>query len=885
MVAPTYKDPYIHKQVKVVTSSILGIQPENVISFESRIEQLGGSFSVVVPQTDHNGNPVIIPYDINDFVPSVAIVNGLNIQGFIDDITESIGSQGILYRIDGTVLPRGAREYRPRGFFSNDQPFIILGLSRQKSLNHPVNLNYKPFDSEFKGFEIIEEPSLTFKRVVQLLCDLHNIPVSFDPDPIDFKIHKYYYSGENVLNAIEELCHYAGANAVLNLTTSNIVLRIIPWNSAAAGSYNALREDSLSDFSITRDKPNYTHLVIQPSTEMTPLNSNYFGPLEKVFDISLSMGPTAINDATGGTGWSVPSDNVDMFLSTTSIYTSPPIKLTKNETVASRIKELTGQPAVWAYRIREYRYQPSTFEVALVVDMVTEFSSIFYNVPYSDKDYSHIMYITREKDRQFIKNLDDLQNAGDQAEFYTESVTRRLNSAALENLTSDRSVQDITNYYIPDILEPIYAEDANLVQKRTPGSFSRVAFAVVARNVSDIPDDYLTAVPEDGIAITVDPQDYTGQFRILLAFTGAVPYFVFREPEFIYSVASKIGVFRRTAAMGTAKFTKGSPVVELKAGIAFGDSSARQAVGLTKFKSFHAYLVQHIWQRFVVNTIKLDSGITEAQGILPDNIDYYQRAIILQETSFATQSELNKYLNNVAAENAALSIQTGPRAGKPISGEPDKFDVDTAYILTDGPSPVDYEGSYSLGPRISYSDQTAYPQRIPSSIGAKTILSSGLPGSNIQPVTAEYSFYAFPRRIISGAYTIEVGQPIGYMSWETTPYSDTKTITHPDLSTSPYFNPKRLQSNLIVDYVFSGNNAPLSRHLYNFASKLSLYMATTYYKYSYRTYVDPDKVIPNLGSEISIEGTSRASVVALDISISNSDGAILVINAGRFPIP
>jgi hypothetical protein len=906
-------NPYIHKQVTVNVDQILGINPEHIINVEFRMEQLTGSFSLVYPQTDAQGNQIIMPYSINDFVASICIVNGINFQGFIDDITENIGSQGILFRVDGTLIPRGARNYKPFGIWAGlgNEPFRILGLSLQESKRHTVNYNYKPFDDNFKGFEIKEVSGLTFKRAVKELCDRHNLQYEI-LGGIDYKMFKYYYSGENVLNALEELAHMAGANCVLTPTGGDMIVRIIPWGGSSGVSNTLLwKEDCLSDLSITRDKPNYTHLVVEPSNEMTPYNSAYFGPLEKVSDISVNIGPTGLKDKVYGDSWGVPRDQAWIPLEAyrdpltsepygTDEFVDATIHYEKNQDIGNLVSYFTGEPAAWhiavlsrsttvdppynvsngdTYDSVNKKWIPASPRVKTYhvrVRMVKRFSSVIYEIPHPGKDIAYLFYLTRETDRELLNindpDYDTFINTSSSE--YTDQQTYKLKQEYYGHILADRKVPDIRGLYAPDVLEPVKVTTTN-----------RLAYKIQSINSGiTLPSDYLTTIPNDGVTCTPTGIDYVGTFRTVLIFSGRNPYFT-KVADTMGVVNSKENIFFRTAAMGTAKFTKNSNIVYITAGVDF-NIAAQQPGVKPKFKSLTSYLEQHVFKRLPASCIRADKGVEIVNATYPNIIeeDMHDKAV-LEKWSY--EVALTDVYNGTVVDNHSFTAPVIKFGEVPLESDKTKADPNRAYIQIGWLAPVSGTTKYSLGPEVQRIEYTSSAGRRSLEPGITRAHDSGYTSRSVMPVTAQYSMYAFPRRVISGAYTMNIFTGFSYMSWEVTPYSDTTTIkTGVEEETKlPEFNPKRIQSNLIVDYVYDGNNPPPTRHLYDFTGRLRSFMNELYYRYSFQTYLDPAAPLPTIGGMATLESFYTSSIISMDLSISNSQGAILTINAGRFPIP
>lgn len=262
------------------------VNVEELESFSITQTQLGGSFNFTV---------------IGER-PSLENVFGTIFKTFAGVVEKSgvdISSSGINTVHEGRLSGISYKSY-DNVSFSNSTPFV-------KPSGQIVPEPLLPsFDNHYRFL------NLTASQVITILCQRAGYALRGINLPIDYPVWRYEVIGGVTLESINEVAKAGGANAILR---DNGVW-VIPYGSSL-GTVVYEFEDLLDNIRVRSEKTEFSQVVVQPSTDITPWNSTYEGTPEQLGTVEFKAGVINTADASSVTqiqksdDWTYPKEGTN----------------------------------------------------------------------------------------------------------------------------------------------------------------------------------------------------------------------------------------------------------------------------------------------------------------------------------------------------------------------------------------------------------------------------------------------------------------------------------------------------------------------------------------------------------------------------------------------
>lgn len=260
---------------------------QKVRNFSISQTQLGGTFSFDVIGTDQALQEGVFGAVYNNYA------------GVIEKAGVDISGNGILTSYSGRLSGITTRSY-DNVSFSSATPFIRDG---GQLVDQPFLPSY---DNHYRLID------LRASTVLNTLANRAGYAIQGSP-AIDYLVWRYEVIGGVTLESLNEVAKYGGSNAVLR--TSGI--HIIPWGGYV-NQKNYAFEDILDGIKPEIERTEFTHVVVSPSSDITPWNSTYDGTPESLGSLDFTAGKVNVADL-GGEGiqksadWNYPKDGNNNF--------------------------------------------------------------------------------------------------------------------------------------------------------------------------------------------------------------------------------------------------------------------------------------------------------------------------------------------------------------------------------------------------------------------------------------------------------------------------------------------------------------------------------------------------------------------------------------------
>lgn len=847
--------------------AILGVHPDNVLSIDFDINQLGGSFDVT-----------LIGRDFNYFTQNTVVNVFGSLQGIIGDITYANGSSGKLTRIYGHLTLPNTRIVKARTYMST-QSFRVPGGDFSESSHIANNTVLYEEDPSITFID-----NMTFSNLFQRICSDHGIITFFLGSYINYPIYRYTLSASRkLLESLEELAQHAACNITIN----PLGINVIPWGENSNISLSLYNDDLLNNFDYTEDISNYDSVQIQSSSEITPYNSSYIGKPERIGSLSFVSGPSQLNDISIGYNnladtkqWEFPvevvSQNIETAKSKTSenswfssemLFNSTETKEGDKVPVAFHPYSSTLLTKFWDYIVervgnldyRSFYRKLATYAPSLKTYIDEELKS---NVISDINDYeykeSRILTLIRwSRARTKIEAVGDIHPY-----IYVVPSNVAPEITALDDLSiiPDRQELSLVSPGLTDVT----------------GIKSISGTSIETFSFPEQTPPALSGIVPDGIGFVAD-FNVDGSFYVDAVFNQyrrKKKYVSSHAVTFSYYADSLVTPtnFGTGATLTMAKNSQNG-LITLNGGNDDGlkNYAANFMSALGRFSRLIVVgtsLPSSNWDPDTTKATELSSTILTARKAVEVSSDL--------NNTYAAEDSVNKntyYINSAApvSENGNSSkvqveVVMDRATPQAISGSSFKFAKERTSYNT---------FNYS---KVQYSHTGQYESKF---------VDSGLNEENTETIQGSWTLYGLRRKTYPAVYFAQgsgqVSQSVPlreFLVYKGVPSSEDE---EPQINTQGP-NIKFINSSLVTDYIDQNSShiVLLGRAIYKEINrKVKLFTI------SFPMQTELTSSIPSIGTTCKVQdvyGSHTGTIINVKGSISRQSGAIITVNTGRLPI-
>lgn len=264
---------------RVPISFSLPVPHSSVISVNVSHGEKGGSFELVL-ENYFNSNTFV-----ENEVIEILRVGNLSYTGIVETIGDGADRSGIVKVITGS-LRTPAQKYSINMSFSSATPYI---RPNGQLINQPflpiINNHYRLI-------------GLDAGMVVRTLSQRTGLTVA-NALPFSYPVWRFEVISGGAIEAISEIANYACAHTVLRFDGPSH-LQFIPWGADGIRTFRYRWGDTMGGIRPQYEISEFTDVVVQGSSDMTPWNSTYAGLPESLGQASFKAGPTNTLEVAGG---------------------------------------------------------------------------------------------------------------------------------------------------------------------------------------------------------------------------------------------------------------------------------------------------------------------------------------------------------------------------------------------------------------------------------------------------------------------------------------------------------------------------------------------------------------------------------------------------------
>lgn len=787
----------------ITVNGVFG-SPENLIDFSFQSSQTGGSFSA-----SFIGNST---FQLNS---EINVFRGYT--GTIKSTGRSITNSGNLAKVGGVLTPPGSTKSIRASFESSD-PFLIDG---QIDPDHIANqVPVFGYSNYYRLF------GMSARTVFQKVAEITGTPITVNI-PFDFPIYKYSAVSNQVFEVLEEIAKACGANAILRSDG----IHILGWRDTI-DSHTFSFEDVLNGIEVIDEASQYDAVSIQAASTITPWNSTYAGPPERIATLNFEAGIQSLNDTGGASGvtrqqdgWFYPKDGLG---NVWAAYNSA----APNEGLFT-----TYGTSVWDIEKAgtEVDYTPAPFLSQ------AEVSDIALTNPGVVNDTQYNVLLRWNTAAYKFSGLGDVYPF---VYIVPGDAPRFLNSFNIEDKNNSARLKDSQVFPTAGV---------NSGTPLTSGIFAPAGYGVPLRPTSSSPT---RGFASDGSCyLTLEP--LAGE---------SVPIFGSFQPKVLPNSLKKI-IDDVQCSLKSKNIT--TEQQNRQSGSAVHNKDYRKSLNATDV----SLLLD-----------PLETPPTDNTGMSQDIDESKIVTVNFPTSSTLADADKKKILRNIASSITGrkynlfcIESNDGTWLTSRIIGvaiAENKLSMSLSLEKAPGITSDYSNGSLILGieQAADVSNGNNLTDLLAFAGGTETVTDSGYPGQRKGPIKGTWSIFGLKRRV----YPATAFALVGGTGVDSVVYSNQAFTVNVD-------NVKSASSNLVTD--FWGANVQ-STHLGRLTSYLAAFLGQDFKSFSVEI-IDQNFDIPQVGDSVTINGIpDLGSVTGKVISVNyklNLSGATFTVTCGRLP--